>query len=772
MLYAQAASGRADAARKARDIAARIRSHEQTSVASMRAFLEELSQRREVIDAFRRSNRAALTETLTPSLERFQRRLGITHLSLHGLDRRNVLRVHAPSESGGLIDRQTLQVAEQTSQPASGAEPGLLGTYTLRCVLPWVVAGERVGYLEAGKDFERIIQELDERFLVVINKSEVDEADWRRAAACEGSTADWDRFEHIAIAYNSAGALPQALVEHLRASRGRSSSGADAYRRPSTSEGIPAAAAERTEEGAKVPPGAAIVDEHGDRVLCSVEVPIANGTGQHMARVYLVDDVTEAVSAAHARIGLSAGGLLAAVLAALGATWRITSRIERTVDGNAVSLARANHELRVLSEARLDAQRRLTEAKEQAEAANRAKSAFLANMSHEIRTPMAAILGSVDLLDEVEPHAPTPDTRAGALRSIRRNGEHLLSLIDDILDFSKIEAERMKVERVPCSLTELIEDAASMLRPRAASKDVDLRVEYASEIPESIQTDPTRLRQILVNLLGNATKFTERGAVTVRVSCDGPEAPRPQARIDVIDTGIGMAPDALERIFEAFTQADETTTRRFGGTGLGLRISSMLAELLGGGITVESAPGEGSVFTVTVEAGDLSGVPCLSAEEAARTAQARPPRDPQRAQGAKAAALDGVRALLVEDGEDNQRILSFHLRRAGASVEIAKDGVEGVEAVRRAEAEGTPFDLILLDMQMPRMDGYEAARRLRRRGGSPPILALTAHAVHGDRESCLEAGCDEYLRKPVDPHVLVRTCVALLETGGPAARAA
>ena len=385
----------------------------------------------------------------------------------------------------------------------------------------------------------------------------------------------------------------------------------------------------------------------------------------------------------------------------------------------------------------------LVKARHDAEAANEAKSRFLANMSHEIRTPMAAILGYADLL--MDPSLGVSD-RQNYLAVIRRSGEHLLGLINDILDLSKIEAGKLSLEMGRSSVVALLADVASMMRPRAAQRGNSLAVDYLGSLPETILTDAARLRQALVNLVGNAVKFTENGSVRILVSfsaeaLDG----QPAVRIDVIDTGIGIQREMLPELFKPFTQADEATSRKFGGTGLGLAISRHIAEMLGGCLTAQSEPGKGSTFTLTVPTGDLKGVPMLQcpSETSCQAADDSPPVPTQ--------SLAGVRVLLAEDGFDNRQLIQTVLRQAGALVEVAENGRIAV-----AKAQAETFDVILMDINMPEMDGYEATRLLRSRGYEGPILALTANAMAGDSQRCLEAGCNDHLTKPIDRPRLIR----------------
>ncbi len=405
----------------------------------------------------------------------------------------------------------------------------------------------------------------------------------------------------------------------------------------------------------------------------------------------------------------------------------------------------------------------LAEARLKAEAANRAKSDFLANMSHEIRTPMTAIMGYTELLSEDGDITLAPERRLESIATIKRNGEHLLALINDILDVSKIEAGKMTVESLPTDPAQVVADVMTLMRVRSDAKGIDLRHEFTTPVPRSFACDPLRLRQILVNLVGNAIKFTEIGGVTLRVSCEREPGGPARMRFEVADSGIGMTPEQTGRLFRPFTQADETTTRKFGGTGLGLTIAKRLAELLGGDITVTSEYGKGSNFTAIIAAGNINDSALWTPDTRAAAPQRAPAETPSTSE-AEHASLQDLRILLAEDGVDNQRLIGFHLRKAGAKLTIVDNGRRAVEAMTIAGDLASPvrhpplFDLILMDMQMPELDGYEATRLLRSHGCAVPIIALTAHAMSGDREKCIAAGCTDYETKPIDKATLLAAC--------------
>jgi signal transduction histidine kinase/CheY-like chemotaxis protein/HPt (histidine-containing phosphotransfer) domain-containing protein len=388
----------------------------------------------------------------------------------------------------------------------------------------------------------------------------------------------------------------------------------------------------------------------------------------------------------------------------------------------------------------------LITAKEKAEVASAAKTAFLANMSHEIRTPMTAILGYADLM--LSPQQTMSD-RVNCLHVIRRNARHLMELINDILDVSKIEADKMTVEKIDCDVARVIVDVSSMLRPKAMAKRLNLNVHFVGAIPRTIRTDPLRLKQVLMNLVGNAIKFTENGEVAMNISAEK-LGETGRLRVDITDTGIGMSPEQLARLFQPFMQADDSMSRKYGGTGLGLVISKRLAVLMGGDVGVTSCLGRGSTFSMWVDTGAVDNVEWATGLTESMLQPVTGGEVTEEIQ------LSG-RILLAEDGYDNQQLISLHLTNAGAEVVIAENGRIAVEKIRSEK-----FDVVLMDMQMPELDGYGATSELRRRGFDLPIIALTAHAMTGDRTRCLAAGCTDYLTKPVDTELLLRTVLSYL----------
>jgi PAS domain S-box-containing protein len=422
--------------------------------------------------------------------------------------------------------------------------------------------------------------------------------------------------------------------------------------------------------------------------------------------------------------------------------------------GKVVARDKAGNPLRMIGSQLLITERKrfeaeLQQANEAAQSASAAKSAFVANVSHEIRTPLTAILGYADLLlDETL----SPQEQRQFAETIRRSGRHLLALINDVLDFSKMDAAKVRMERVACAPGTIASEVTMLMQSRAEAKRLRYTVREVPPLPRLIQTDPMRARQILLNLLDNAIKFTREGSVelTLRLDSDqsgnggpgegsGKEIETGRFCFDVTDSGIGITGEEIARLFTPFEQADASTTRRFGGTGLGLSISQRLAQLLGGGIDVNSTVGKGSRFTfwlpVSMPAVASEAQPALEAPVGAIAGEG-----PER----------GARVLLVEDNVDIQFLVRHVLEKQGARVDLANDGGEGVSLACEAQRAGAPFDLVLMDVQMPVLDGYEATRMLRAAGVRVPVVALTADAMDGRREESLAAGCDDFFAKPID----------------------
>ena len=436
-----------------------------------------------------------------------------------------------------------------------------------------------------------------------------------------------------------------------------------------------------------------------------------------------------------------------------------------TLNGMRASLKRSYTSL---SESKAE----IEEQNEELKVLDKLKSEFLANISHEIRTPMTAILGFSETIGDEN---ATPEERATAGSTIRRNGTHLLSLVNDILDFSKLDAGGVEIEEKPMLVGPLLDQVEAATKHYCGRKQLSFVAERA-DLPEAINGDVGRMRQVLINIAGNAVKFSEKGEVSIRSHFDSGDLV-----CEIADQGTGIADEDREHIFSAFTQRDTSMTRNHGGTGMGLAIAGGLVELLEGEIEIESERGKGSLFRVRIpvelcEASLVESPSCVltsvrleeplkfgfeerdapepKAEEetSATEADGDTPKPKKRRARAKKPAgpqLDS-RVILAEDGPDNQRLISFVLKKAGVDVLVCENGKLALDEAKRASDEDKPYDVILMDMQMPVMDGYTATRSLRELGYDRPIIALTAHALDGEKKKCLDAGCDEFATKPID----------------------
>ncbi len=419
---------------------------------------------------------------------------------------------------------------------------------------------------------------------------------------------------------------------------------------------------------------------------------------------------------------LIAGFLLTGILTLI--TWGVTrtkSRAIRIAHSMTRSIRQSESRQRVLAL--------------EAEAANKAKTEFLANMSHEIRTPMTAILGYSEILEE-HVDAETNEGCMEAVDAIQRSGKHLMRIINDVLDLSKIESGKLSVDIGVCSILEAVSDVYAAMQFSAVQKGIELSVEFANPIPTRVRTDGYRVRQILLNLIGNAIKFTQEGSVRLVLESDNQHI-----RFSVKDTGMGIPESDIEGLFDPFEQLDSSLTRRHDGTGLGLTISRHLAQMLGGDIDVVSQKGVGSSFTLSIPANCLPD--SAFASELPRASKA----GVDRTGGLNVQAdLFSGHVLLAEDGVDNQKLILRILRKAGLCVDVVEDGQQAIDRL----VNGHSYDLVLMDMQMPVVDGYAATREIRKRGIEVPIVALTAHAMDGASDACLAAGCSAYATKPID----------------------
>jgi signal transduction histidine kinase/CheY-like chemotaxis protein/HPt (histidine-containing phosphotransfer) domain-containing protein len=727
----------------------------------MGSLLDVLQQQPCVQTSWQMADRAALLACVRPLFEGIRLHHQMTHLYFYTPEQIVFLRAHNPPRFGDRTDPFALQEAVRQGKIVHGLELGPASTLTLRVAAPCYFNGHVLGYVELGADIGHITAQISATLgldlLLAVDKQRIYRSVWEEGQVVVGHQGNWTRFADWVVIDHSARfndpnvdvALARALTSPL------DSTFTFQY-------------AQEGRQGHR-------------RELRGSVLPLTDIRGQHIGRIIMALEAVRAPRGAErlpyylVLVFILVGALLSAFF------WLFLDRIERHLRATYQALAsrihtqeRSEQQLRqhqlalenevqrrkgverdlearvqLLAESRaatLNMMEDMEIARSQAEAASRAKSAFLATMSHEIRTPMNGVLGMAELLADT----PLNQEQREYLDVIYDSGRALLTVINDILDFSKVEAGRLDLDPIAFDLEQAIYDVARLLAPRAEEKGLELILDYDIHCPRQLLGDVGRIRQILLNLIGNAIKFTGQGHVLVRVSGIMTTPERVGLSIEIHDTGIGIAPEHLQRLFEPFTQADGSTTRKYGGTGLGLAISQRLLELMGGRIEVQSTLGVGSIFVLSLE------LP-LSAPAATL---------PQ-------VELAGVKVLVVDDNRVNRRVLSTQLRGFGMQVEEVADAAEALVALRQAVNIGQPFDIAVLDHHMPDQDGESLALEIR---ADPALCSLTrvlltSAGERGDAERLYRAGFSAYLAKPVQGSVLRRTlagALGLMRQGGTA----
>ncbi|MCP4996796.1 MAG: response regulator [Gammaproteobacteria bacterium] len=687
--------------------------------------LEQVSADGGCMMAWQMKDRKRLIKYAKPLFNKLREENNITHFYFIGLDGVCFLRMHNPLKYGDTIGRSTMALAAENNELTSGLELGSLGAFTLRSVRPWYINAELVGYLELGKEIDEVISGIEDEsgisIIPLVEKKFLTKENWLADKEVFGYGGFWDDMSEYAQVGEATGGRSREYLFDSESLKALKTSDGD-FRLKQNNE-----------------------------TFSVSSLPMKDLSGKEVGRYLLHWDITQVISDQDQSMTAIGAALIGLSLILGIFLWGFLGRYQNLLYSTHDQLKEQIVELDQARVAMLNMMEEAELARQYAEQANKSKSEFLANMSHEIRTPMNGVVGMTDLLLESELN---PQQQEYA-RLVQSSGTNLLELINDILDFSKIEAGKLTMENIAFDLKTELNSFYEIMALGIQQKCLDFSLSVAEDVPKYVKGDPTRLRQVLTNLVGNATKFTEKGKIRLAVTrvqnrpnCHDQDHDE-MLRIAVTDTGIGIAPENQVKLFQAFTQADGSTTRKFGGTGLGLAIAQQLSGLMGGEMGVNSVLGEGSEFWFTVKL-----IPVEEPLKTSEAANSKPNPDTDNTLVIDEESQSTARVLLVEDNIVNQKVALGILKKNNVEVETVLNGQEAVEALV-----AKPFDIVLMDCQMPVMDGYQATKIIRDPASEVQnhgitIIAMTANAMEGDRKKCLDAGMDDYLSKPVRPRLL------------------